>query len=297
MIRRRLVVKRVDPWSVLKLGMFLNITGGVILLLTGTIVWSVIRRLQMIERSCTQVQNIFGLEECAVEGATVFRMGFTMVALWVVVMTAVLVFTAFLYNLIADLTGGIEMSAVDHTPGAAQAGGGVEVAPQLRQTSPRVVDAPEGVSTAVPADAVDRHAREPSKLKQAVQVAASKVGEVSKQATKQATEALTAAAQPAAENRAERTEAETQSMEAVRRQHEAVEAARRTRGDGARRQRPQDDRGGNREDGPRSRGARERATVPPRRRVSREATELTFEPRGDDPDASAEASDGDGDDA
>jgi len=219
MIRRRMTVKRVDPWSVLKLGLFLNVASGAIILLTGVIVWSVIRRLQMVERSCEQIQNIFGLQECAIEGATVFRGGFLMVALFVVVMTAVLVFSAFLYNLIADLTGGVEISAVDHSPAAiARApGGGVEVAPELQQTtrgSPVVVGLSGRSSdeVAMPPDAVDRRTREPSRLKKAAQVASTKLTDL----TRQASTTLTEATKPEATSRAKRTEAQTQSLDAVR---------------------------------------------------------------------------------
>jgi len=220
MIRRRMTVKRVDPWSVLKLGLFLNLAGGAIILITGVIVWSVIRRLQMIERGCEQIQNIFGLQECAVGGATVFRGGFLMVALFVVVMTAVLVFTAFLYNLVADLTGGVEFSAIDHTPpmvaqGSPRSGGGVQVAPELQQTrSAPVVVGPSGKrvpDAAVPADAIDRRTREPSRLKKAAQVASTKLTEASKQASA----TLTEATRTEAVTRARRTEAETESLDSI----------------------------------------------------------------------------------
>lgn len=278
MIRRRLTVKRVDPWSVLKLGLFLNIAGGAIMLLTGVILWSVIRRLQMIERTCEQVQNIFGLQECAIPGTTVLRGGLTMVALWVVVMTAIAVFASFLYNLIADLTGGVEMTALDHTPGAARVGGGVEVAPQLQATSPRMVGAHEGTEAAVPADAVDRRARDPSKLRQAVHAAATKVTEASKQATS----ALSEAIQPEAESRARESEARTQSMEAVRRQEQAADEAREAR----RRQQaaaPKPAPAASPSQSERGSGASP-AQAPPRPRrstvMSRDATELTFAPRG-----------------
>lgn len=152
MIRRRMTVKRVDPWSVLKLGLVVNIAGAAILVITGMVVWSVIRRLQLIERVCEQAQSLLGFESCTINGVDIMRSGLLLAGLLVVVATGVMVFLAFLYNLIADLTGGIEVSMLDHTAGRSRtASGGVEVAPELRRdttgTSRR--RAPESTGTPV----------------------------------------------------------------------------------------------------------------------------------------------------
>ncbi|MBY5161300.1 DUF3566 domain-containing protein [Salsipaludibacter albus] len=131
MIRRRMTVKRVDPWSVLKLGLVVNIAGAAILVVTGVVVWSVVRRLMLVERVCEQAQGLLGFESCAVDGVQIMRTGLMLAGLSVVVATGVMVFLAFLYNLIADLTGGIEVSMLDHS-GQVRSAGGVEVSPELR---------------------------------------------------------------------------------------------------------------------------------------------------------------------
>lgn len=131
MIRRRMTVKRVDPWSILKLGLVLNIAGAAILVITGVVIWSVIRRLQIIERVCEQAQSLLGFESCNVDGVEIMRTGLLLAGLLVVVVTGVMVFAAFLYNLIADLTGGIEVSMLDHSGQMRTASGGVQVSPEL----------------------------------------------------------------------------------------------------------------------------------------------------------------------
>lgn len=134
MIRRRMTVKRVDPWSVLKLGLVINIAGAAILVFTGMVVWSVVRRLQLVDRICEPATNLLGLESCTVNGVALMRTGLLLAGLLVVVTTGVMVFSAFLYNLIADLTGGIEVSMLDHAGQVRSASGGVEVSPELRTT-------------------------------------------------------------------------------------------------------------------------------------------------------------------
>ncbi len=137
MIRRRMTVKRVDPWSVLKLGLVVNIAGAAILVITGMVVWSVIRRLQLIERVCEQAQSLLGFETCTISGVDIMRSGLLLAGLLVVVATGVMVFLAFLYNLIADLTGGIEVSMLDHSGqrGPSTATGGVQLSPELQSST------------------------------------------------------------------------------------------------------------------------------------------------------------------
>lgn len=233
MIRRRMTVKRIDPWSVLKLGLVINIATAAILMLTGVVVWSVIRRLEIIERVCEQGQNILGFESCVVEGATILRNGFLMAGLGVVVFTGVMVFMAFLYNLIADLTGGIQVTMLDQSgdlQSARSATGGVQVAPELQTTgrgrppvtarsSPAGDPEPELRKEGATKERVvqaSRKAAEASeraaeRLKGAAQKASTAIGD----AGRRASESLASATQTEAVNRAQQAQAETQSLDSV----------------------------------------------------------------------------------
>jgi len=110
--RRRLTVKHLDPWSVLKFGVLANIAITAILLVGIMVVWFIVDRLGIVDQICGIAIDI-GFTQCGLNTSNLFRASLTVGLLWVVVQTAVMVFLAFLYNLIADLTGGVAIIAVD----------------------------------------------------------------------------------------------------------------------------------------------------------------------------------------
>lgn len=116
MVRRRMTLKRIDPWSVLKVGFVANLAILAIGLLAAAVVWFFIRRLQLIETVCGIATGDLGFETCAVDGGNLFRTVLLLGLLWVVVQTGLLVFWAFLANLISDLTGGLKFTFQDDSP-------------------------------------------------------------------------------------------------------------------------------------------------------------------------------------
>jgi hypothetical protein len=120
-VRRRLTLKRVDPWSVLKFGFVANLVLLAVFLLVAGVVWFIIERLALVEQACAIATDV-GFTQCGVNFGNLFRALILLGLLWVVVQTAVLVFLSFLYNLIADLTGGLTVTMYDSTPGAAARG-------------------------------------------------------------------------------------------------------------------------------------------------------------------------------
>ncbi len=136
MARRRLAIKRLDPWSVLKFGIFLNVVLFAVFLLVGGVVWFIVDRLQLIDQACEIALDV-GFTSCAVDPVNLFQVAALLGGMWVVVQTAVMVFLAFLYNLIADLTGGLVIGAVDDTPSGAQQGRPAMVTSSTGPTSGR----------------------------------------------------------------------------------------------------------------------------------------------------------------
>ncbi|MDP9022948.1 MAG: DUF3566 domain-containing protein [Actinomycetota bacterium] len=109
MARRKMTVRRIDPWSVLKFGAIVNACILVIALLGFGLVWFLIRQLGIIEQAC-QLATDVGFEECGINGGNLFRMLLLLGILGVIIATGLMVLFTFLYNLIADLIGGIELS-------------------------------------------------------------------------------------------------------------------------------------------------------------------------------------------
>jgi hypothetical protein len=113
--RRRLTVRRIDPWSVLKFGAVANVALLIIGLLVVGVVFFIIDRLGLVDQVCSIVLDV-GFEACGVNAGNLFRAIALLGLLGVVIQTAVLVFLSFLHNLIADLTGGLTLSVLDDTP-------------------------------------------------------------------------------------------------------------------------------------------------------------------------------------
>jgi hypothetical protein len=138
-VRRRLTVRRLDPWSVLKFGAVANLALLAIGLLVAGVVWFVIDRLALVDQVCSIALDV-GFTECGINAGNLFRAMVLLGLLWVVVQTAVLVFLSFLHNLIADLTGGLTLTVLDDTPAAAARG---ETAAPRRITTASTPPEPE----------------------------------------------------------------------------------------------------------------------------------------------------------
>ncbi|TVP75142.1 MAG: hypothetical protein EA340_00390 [Nitriliruptor sp.] len=107
-----MTIKRLDPWSVLKFGAFASVVLYAVFLLVAGVVWFIIDRLQLVDQACDIALDV-GFTSCGVNAGNLFQVLALLGGMWVIVQTAILVFLAFLYNLIADLTGGLVIGVVD----------------------------------------------------------------------------------------------------------------------------------------------------------------------------------------
>jgi hypothetical protein len=111
MIRRDIMVRRVDPWSVLKISVVFYTVMLIITMLSNAIFWAFVNRLGLID----QVTEIAGALNIAlrINTGNILRATFLVGVLGVIFASAVNVFLAFLYNLVADLIGGVRIDLAE----------------------------------------------------------------------------------------------------------------------------------------------------------------------------------------
>ncbi len=157
MARRRMVLRRIDPFSVLKFGAVANLAVAAIGFVALTIVSRALLGSGLVEQICGIASDV-GFLECGLESGRITRLLAVLAVVWAVVQTALLVLLAFLHNLIADLTGGIAVTMEVETPAA---GRPASAAGLSNPAAPTVVARPgpagpnDQTTTVEPVDAIE----------------------------------------------------------------------------------------------------------------------------------------------
>jgi hypothetical protein len=104
--QRRMVIRSIDPFTVLRFGAVANLAVAAIGLVAASILVRVVLGSGLVEQVCDIASDV-GFADCGIEQGRVLRLLLALGLLWAVVQTLLLVLLAFLYNLIADLVGGV----------------------------------------------------------------------------------------------------------------------------------------------------------------------------------------------
>jgi transmembrane protein DUF3566 len=110
--RARLVIRKIDPWSVLKFSLLFYFCLLLIMLLGSAIIFAILKAFGVISNIEKLIRDL-SEATFTISGGAIFRWLFLFGLLGAVVASAVTVFLAFLYNLIADVVGGIEVSVAE----------------------------------------------------------------------------------------------------------------------------------------------------------------------------------------
>jgi hypothetical protein len=105
--RARLVLRRLDPWSVLKFSVIFYFCLMLISLLVFAVIWFVLVNMGVFE-SVTEFAGNFNLE-VAFPAGTVFKWYAFVGLLGVVLWSILTMLLTLLFNLVNDVTGGIEV--------------------------------------------------------------------------------------------------------------------------------------------------------------------------------------------
>jgi hypothetical protein len=119
--KARLVLKRIDPWSVFLYSVVASIFIGVATLVAVGLLYAVLSKLGVLSSVNTLISDVTAEPGTTSKPVQVFSAGKVMTfatliaALDVVLITALATLGAFLYNMCAALTGGIEVTLTDQS--------------------------------------------------------------------------------------------------------------------------------------------------------------------------------------
>jgi len=113
--RVRRVIRKIDPWTVLKVSLVFNAIMALVLVLGTIIFWSVFVNAGIPER-INELALLIGIENgITLDGPTYFRVVILLAVVGTIMMTGFFTLGAVVYNLISDLVGGVEVVVLEET--------------------------------------------------------------------------------------------------------------------------------------------------------------------------------------
>ena len=112
--RRRVTLDRLHPWSVLKISLIFYFCVLLVAMVGLAVFWSVIIQMGVVQALQDEAEK-FGAA-VRINGGNLARLAFLIGIINVVLWSAINVFLAFLYNLIADLVGGLRVTISEDEP-------------------------------------------------------------------------------------------------------------------------------------------------------------------------------------
>lgn len=108
----RLAIRKFDPVSVFRFSIVFQFCSMLIFLLATGLIYGVLRLVGVISSLEGFLTEMFS-SDFQIDGGKIIIYGFIAGCIWTVASSVVMTFGAFMYNLIADVVGGIEMIVVE----------------------------------------------------------------------------------------------------------------------------------------------------------------------------------------
>ncbi len=106
------MIRRIDTWSVLKVSLVFYLCLATVVLVVGTVMYNLARLAGVMARIEGAMQEV-GFENFRFIGSRTLLATFLVLVVGAVVATAATVLMSFIYNLIAEVVGGLEVSTLD----------------------------------------------------------------------------------------------------------------------------------------------------------------------------------------
>jgi hypothetical protein len=107
------IVRSVDAWSVFKVAIIFFLAMGIVLMTASVLLWNLAQSTGTLDNVEGFFREAFNYDTFKLESEPLFRAALTLTALFVVAGTGLTVVMAVLFNLIADLTGGIRLTVLE----------------------------------------------------------------------------------------------------------------------------------------------------------------------------------------
>lgn len=109
----RVVIRKIGPWSVFKISLLFYTCLMLVLLGAGVIIYGVLGAIGALESTQRLIRDLFADQTFVINGRWLFTRGLWIGLAMVVLWSLINVFVVFLYNLVSDLIGGVEVTLAE----------------------------------------------------------------------------------------------------------------------------------------------------------------------------------------
>lgn len=111
--RVRRVIRRVDPWTILRFSVLFYVSMLVVVLVAGTLLWVAASSVGVVDNVEKFIKELFALESFRISGVKLFTSSVVGGLVLVLLGTGLNVLMAVVYNLTADIVGGVEVTMLE----------------------------------------------------------------------------------------------------------------------------------------------------------------------------------------
>ncbi len=106
------VIRDVDPWSVFKVGLVFHLVLYLVVIVAAVLLWSVASATGTVD-NIERFMESFGWESFSFNGWQLFRSLMVLGLMFAVLLTGMWVLAVTVFNLIADLVGGVQVTVLE----------------------------------------------------------------------------------------------------------------------------------------------------------------------------------------